>query len=212
MYTRRSLLRTWLRVPLFGFIIHSSFIKFIRTSWAEAKKILPRGIARHQIVGMNPDEVDNRNLDIDPVDQFGTMGPTDVSVDLETFRLKLKGEVDHPLSLSYNQILRYPSSTEAVLLICPGFFAINGRWTGVNLKPLLRDAQVRKTATYIDVKGAYEKVARIPLEDLERKKIFLAYSVNGIVLPQKHGFPLRLVFEGAYGDSWVKYVDEIIVS
>jgi len=31
---------------------------------------------------MNPAEIDNRDLDIDPLGQFETMGPTDVSIDL----------------------------------------------------------------------------------------------------------------------------------
>ncbi|RPJ09258.1 MAG: hypothetical protein EHM36_04490 [Deltaproteobacteria bacterium] len=34
---------------------------------------------------------------------------------------------------------------------------------------------------------------------------------NGEPLPRKHGFPLRLVFEDAYGSDWVKYVDELSV-
>ncbi len=83
---------------------------------------------------MNPAEIDNRNLDIDPLEKFGTMGPTDVAVDVKTYRLKITGAVNHPLSLSYDQILKFPSLTELVLLICPGFFANNGRWTGVSLK------------------------------------------------------------------------------
>jgi DMSO/TMAO reductase YedYZ molybdopterin-dependent catalytic subunit len=101
--------------------------------------------------------------------------------------------------------------TEVVLLICPGFFANNGRWTGVSLKTLLQEARVKKEATYLDIKGAYGKGVRIPVKDIDRKKIFLAYRVNGETLPQKHGFPLRLVYEDAYGYDWIKYVDEVVV-
>jgi sulfoxide reductase catalytic subunit YedY len=35
--------------------------------------------------------------------------------------------------------------------------------------------------------------------------------VNGETLPRKHGFPLRLVYEDAYGSEWVKYVKEVVV-
>ena len=76
---------------------------------------------------------------------------------------------------------------------------------------LLQEAQVRKEAHYIDIKGAYEKVVRIPLKELHQKKIFLAYRINGEPLPMKHGFPMRLVFEDAYGYDWVKYVEEIVI-
>ena len=71
---------------------------------------------------MNPAEIDNRSLDIDPLDQFGTMGPTDISVDLAAYRLKVTGEVGRPLSLRYDEILLRSSITENVLLVCPGFF------------------------------------------------------------------------------------------
>jgi hypothetical protein len=73
--------------------------------------------------------------------------------------LKVTGAVNHPLSLSYDQILKLPSLTEVVLLICPGFFANNGRWTGASLKTLLQEAQVKKEATYLDIKGG--KVPRV---------------------------------------------------
>ncbi len=161
---------------------------------------------------MNPAEIDDRNLEIDPLGKFGTMGPTDVPIDLKTYRLKVTGKVERPLSLSYDEILKSPPLTETVLLICPGFFANNGRWTGFNLKSFFEEAQIKKEAQFIDVVGASEKRVRIPLKDLDQKKIFLAYRVNGEALPQKHGFPLRLVYEDAYGYDWVKYVDEIVVS
>ena len=207
MWTRRKLLRTWFWASLSSLVFHPLSI-----CWAKAKQLLPKGFSKSQLKDMNPAEVDNRNLEVDTLNQFGTMGPTDVAIDLKTYRLKVTGKVGTSLSLSYDQILKYPSLTETVLLICPGFFANNGRWTGVNLKSLLEEAQIKKEAQYIDIVGASEKRVRIPLKALDQKRIFLAYRVNGETLPQKHGFPLRLVYEDAYGSDWVKYVDEIVVS
>jgi len=205
MWTRRVFLKIGLGVLLMGW-------KFVSNTWAKARQLLPKGFSKNQLKEMKPAEVDNRNLEVDPLDQFDTMGPTDVAIDLKTYQLKITGKVGRPLSLSYDQILKYPSLTETVLLICPGFFANNGRWTGVNLKSLLQEAQIKKEAQYIDIVGAGEKRVRIPLKALDQKRIFLAYRVNGETLPQKHGFPLRLAYEDAYGSDWVKYVDEIVVS
>lgn len=201
--------RIFLKIGLGAFLLGWSFVS---NTWAKAKKLLPKGLSREELKNMNPEEIDNRNLEIDPLDKFGTMGPTDVAIDLKTYRLKVTGKVKRPLSLSYDQILKYPSLTETVLLICPSFFSNNGRWTGVNLKRLLQEIQINKEAQYIDINGAHGKGVRIPLKALDQKRIFLAYRVNGEPLPQKHGFPLRLVYEDAYGYDWVKYVDEIVVS
>ena len=179
--------------------------------WAKVRQLLPKGFPKAKLLNMNPAEVDNRNLEIDPLNQFGTMGPTTIAIDVKTYRLKVSGKVGSPLSLSYDQILKYPSVTEVVLLICPGFFSINGRWTGVHLKDLLREAQIKKEAQYVNISGAGSSVG-IPLKTIQEKRIFLAYQVNGVTLPRKHGFPLRLVYEDAYGSGWVKYVDEVVVS
>ena len=212
MWTRRIFLRRWFWFPLLGFALNFSFLfKWVSTAYAKAKQILPKGFSKSRLINMNPAEIDNRNLEIDPLNQFGTMGPTDLAIDSKTYRLKVTGKVGRPLSLRYDQILNYPSVTETVLLICPGFFSNNGRWTGVNLKSLLQEVQVKKEAQYIDVNGAHGKGVRIPLKATDQKRIFLAYHVNGEPLPQKHGFPLRLVYEDAYGYDWVKYVDEIVV-
>jgi DMSO/TMAO reductase YedYZ molybdopterin-dependent catalytic subunit len=113
--------------------------------------------------------------------------------------------------LRYDEILKLPSTTEDALLICSGYFSNHGRWTGVHLKDLLKEAQPTKDAMFIDIKG-HEQQMRIRLENIYSKKLLLAYRVNGEPLPQKHGFPLRLVYAGVYGADWIKYVDEIIVA
>jgi sulfoxide reductase catalytic subunit YedY len=206
MWTRRKFIKI-----LFCALLSSLVFNPLSIGWAKAKQLLPEGFPRSQLLYMNSEEIDNQNLAIDPLNRFGTMGQTDVAIDLKTYRLKVTGKVGRPLSLSYDQILKYPSVTEVVLLICPGFFSFNGRWTGVSLKDLLQEAQIKKEAQYIDINGAGHSV-RIPIKMIEQKRIFLAYRVNGITLPQEHGFPLRLVYEDAYGSNWVKYVNEVIVS
>ena len=212
MLTRRGLLKKSFVTILLGFFA-DLFVpwKWASRSWAQARELLPKGFPKSKIADMNPAEIDNQNLDIDPLDQFGTMGPTDVSVDLAAYRLKVTGEVSRSLSLRYDEILARPSITETLLLICPGFFANNGRWTGIRLKDLLEEAQPKKEAMFIDIKG-HGKEMRIPLENIYRKTIFLAYRVNGDPLPKKHGFPLRLVYADVYGADWIKYVNEIVIA
>ena len=212
MITRRRLLERCLSAVAGGFVICSlSSWRWVSKAWAVVKEILPKGFSKSKLKDMNPAHVDPRNLDLDPTDKFGTMGPTDIAVDLGTYRLKIGGEVNRPLSLTCEEILKLPSMTEDVLLVCPGFFANYGRWTGVHLSTLLQEAQPKRNALLADIKGGRDKVVRIRLDSIERKKIFLAYRVNGESLPKKHGFPLRLVYEEVYGDEWVKYVDEIVV-
>ena len=163
MWTRRNFLRKSFGVSLGILFVTSSLWNFVSNAWARTKKILPKGFSKEELKNMNPEEIDNKNLEIDPLDKFGTMGPTDLVICPKTYRLKVTGKVVRPLSLSYDQILKYPSLTETVLLICPGFFSNNGHWTGVHFKALLQEAQVKKEAHYIDINGDQGKGVRIPL-------------------------------------------------
>jgi DMSO/TMAO reductase YedYZ molybdopterin-dependent catalytic subunit len=209
IWTRRNFLVKGLGVFLSAFF-SSLWERLVSVSWAKVKQLLPKGFPKEQLIHLDPGDLDTRNLEIDPLEKFGTMGPTDIAIDPATYRLKLAGKVETPLSLSMDQIKQFPPVTEVVLLICPGVFANNGRWTGVPVKILLEETKAKKGAQSVVIKGA-EKAVQVPLEELHHKKILLAYQVNDATLPRKHGFPLRLVLEGHYGYEWVKYVDEIEV-
>ena len=175
-------------------------------------KILPRGTRLETLVNENPAWIDARNLEIQPLEKFGTMGLSDHVTDLSAWRLTVSGEVKKSLSLTYDQIRNLPGIEKPVLLICPGFFANHGRWKGFSLIELAKPAGLKKGVHFVDISGPagpYEKTGRFPLKEIQSAKIFLAYQVNGEPLTPKHGFPLRLVAEGYYGYEWIKYVDKI---
>ena len=183
--------------------------------WAVAqtrKKILPRGTPRESLVEENPASVDPRNLDITPLKAFGTMGLEDQDVNLEKWRLVITGEVKTPLALTYEEIKALPAIERDVLLICPGVFANYGQWKGISVRELLKMANAKPGVTHVTVRGpegSYESLQRYPIEDILSDKVFLAYQVNGEILPRKHGFPLRAVAEDYYGFDWIKYVYKV---
>jgi DMSO/TMAO reductase YedYZ molybdopterin-dependent catalytic subunit len=194
-------------------LVFSPIANGIRVAFAKAKKIiLPKGTRMDTLVSKNPANLDTRNLDLTPVEAFGTMGLSDHKVDLNRWRLEIGGLVEHPLKLSYAQVTEMPSLKKDVLLICPGVFAYHARWEGVSVAKLLDMAQASPNATHVSFSGpkeGYQKTERFPIADILSDKVFLAYGVNGSVLPKKHGFPLRVVAEDYYGGDWVKYVYKI---
>lgn len=215
VHSRRQFIR--FMTGVFGglYFLADPLLIGIRWAWAESKRIiLPKGTKRESLVGENPANLDTRNLEITPLEDFGTMGPTNLAIDLNVWKLKVAGQVKTPLSLTYSQLIDLPAIEREVLLICPGFFANHGRWEGVSIMELLRRAGADSDVTHVTIRGpegTYPKVARYPVEDILSNKVFLAYKVNGKDLPRRHGFPLRLVAEGSYGYEWVKYVHEVTV-
>jgi sulfoxide reductase catalytic subunit YedY len=140
------------------------------------------------------------------------MGLSNHPVHMPSWRLIVEGNVAVPTRIPYSEIAKLPSIERKVLLICPGVFVNHGRWKGISLMTVLGLAQMRADTTHISVygpKGTREKMERFPIADVRSDKVFLAYAVNGETLPQRHGFPLRIVAEDYYGDEWVKYVYRI---
>jgi DMSO/TMAO reductase YedYZ molybdopterin-dependent catalytic subunit len=162
-------------------------------------------------MGMKAGEfsMDTRNLEITPLKDFGTMGKSGYEVKPRAWRLEVDGHVKKPLQLTYPKILGLPAIERNLLLICPGFFANHGRWKEISMKNLLEiavvDSDVRHV-TFSGPKGPHEKVERFTIRDLFENRVFLAYRVNGVTLPIRHGFALRVVAEDYFGEYWVKYV------
>jgi len=162
------------------------------------------------LISRNPAEVDNSKLPITPTEEIHTTGSAP-EVDIAQYRLNIDGLVDTEVALAYDTLLRYPTVTNVVLLICPGFFADNAEWTGVPVTTLLAEVGIKPQARQLVFYAldGYRKV--LYLEEIQRDGVFLAHTVNGQVLPIEHGFPLRLVVTGEYGSVWVKWVNRIEV-
>lgn len=210
MSTRRHFLRLALGSSA-GATLLGPLGSAAQRAWAAAKKVLGKGTTRDSLIHEDPAALDTTQLEITPLEEFGTMGPTDEVVNLDTWRLEVSGQVKKPLQLTYAQLTALPSVERAVLLICPGFFANHGRWKGVSMRALLQQAEPDRTAAHLAIEARGGKTVKYPLADVLSDTVFLAYQVNGQPLPRKHGFPLRVVAEGTYGSDWAKYVERITV-
>ncbi len=183
--------------------------------WAEAKRrILPKGTDPENLINDDPEKIDASNLEITPLEKFGTMGESDREEDMEAWRLSVVGRVQRPLSQDYAQLTGLPSVERKELLICPGVFSYNAVYRGVMLGRLLQEAGIGPGAAKVVISGPFgkwDKVETFTLAEIEKGRVFLAWSVNGRILPAKHGFPLRVVAPDRYGDDWVKYVAKVEV-
>ncbi len=159
------------------------------------------------------------------------------SIDTETFRLTIKGEVNTPLSLSLDDLRKNFEPVEIVAVAqCSGNsrgFSQprvgggqlgngamgNARWKGVRLKDVLEKAGVKASAKQIAfdgldtavMPGTPDFVKALGLSQAVNGEILIAYSMNGEDLPMLNGFPIRLVVPGHYATYWVKHLHEITV-
>jgi DMSO/TMAO reductase YedYZ molybdopterin-dependent catalytic subunit len=160
--------------------------------------------------------------------------PTEIDVD--SFRLGIRGHVERPMSLTLDEILALPRVELAAVNQCSGnsrgYFAPrvaggewsngamgNARWTGVRLRDLLDRAGVRAGAVQVRFNGMDEPVVAgapdflksLDIDHARDGEVMIAYAMNGEPLPLLNGFPLRLVVPGWYSTYWVKMLTDIEV-
>ena len=182
----------------------------VRVVYAATKrKILPKGTPMRILTGKNPATLDARHLETTPIEQFETMGQSNYSISTRIWRLEVIGAVERPTKFTFEELIQRPTFERNVLLICPGFFAYHGRYRGISAADLLAEAGIKPDVTHIEFSGPNDprrRTERFSLDEVRANKVFLAYRVNGVSLPTRHGFPMRLVAEDHYGARWVKYV------
>jgi DMSO/TMAO reductase YedYZ molybdopterin-dependent catalytic subunit len=121
------------------------------------------------------------------------------------WQLRIHGMVDRPMTLTYDDLIKKPMIDRDITLACVseavgGNFIGNAQWQGTLLAPILRKARIQRGADQIvmrDVHGMTIGVATDPT--LDGRDSMLAVAMNGQVLPQAHGYPVRVVIPGLYG-------------
>jgi len=177
--------------------------------------------------------------DITPADKHfirnnGTMPEPMSKAD---WRLKIDGEVEDELELSYDQLKNeFETVTLRLQLECGG----NGRagfnplprgnpwtigaigcaeWTGVRLRDVLRRAGLKQSAVYTGhysydehLSGDPDRPAISrggPIDKMMDPHTIIALQMNGEDIPIEHGFPARIVAPGWAGSVSQKWVTRI---
>jgi DMSO/TMAO reductase YedYZ molybdopterin-dependent catalytic subunit len=137
------------------------------------------------------------------------------SVDLATWTLKVTGDVDTPITLSYQELLDRPMVEADITLACVsneigGDLVGNARWLGCRLDDLLAEAGIGSGADQVVGRSVDGFTAGFPTAMLDGRDALVAIGMNGEPLPAQHGFPARLVVPGLYGYvSATKWLAEI---
>ena len=135
-------------------------------------------------------------------------------VDVKNWQLSVTGLVDRPMTLTYPQLLARPSLTEIVTLECVGNSigdnAIGtAEWEGISLKALLEEAGVASQAHDVVFRAADGYSDSIRVERALVGDVLVAHKMNGVPLPQGHGFPARIIVPGIYGMKNVQWLTAI---
>ncbi len=118
-------------------------------------------------------------------------------VELETWDLRIWGEVDHELRLGWEELLALPSVEVTQDIHCVTRWSkFDLTFKGVPWRELAPLVAPRPGARYAIAHAEQGFTANVPVSFLEREGALLAYEADGEPLSPEHGWPLRLVDPG----------------
>src|SRR5215207_2040691 len=155
---------------------------------------------------------------IAPNDKFYTVtkNVVDPNVDVGFWRLEIGGLVEEPKSFSFEDLTNLAGLEQESTLMCisnrigAGLMS-NAVWQGVRLRDLLAASRPADGALEVFLNGADAYTDSFAFDKAMDPTTIVAFAMNGQPLPQRHGYPARVVVPGLYGEKNVKWVTRIEV-
>ena len=146
----------------------------------------------------------SKNLVADPI------------VDGKSWNLAVDGQVEHPFTLSYQEVLALRMQKQYESMMCisnevGGQYMSNALWEGVPLVDLLQRAGVKPGASKVVFHAVDNYTDSIHLSKALEPTTLMAVYMNGVPVPENHGFPARLLVPGIYGMKHCKWLTRIEV-
>ncbi len=127
--------------------------------------------------------------------------------DPATWDLRIDGEVRETKRLSYHELRAFPSVIDVSDFHCVESWSIfDIAWQGIRFSDIADLVGPTERARFVIVGCENQYTTSLPLDDLMRPDVLLAWSMNGQDLSPEHGFPLRLVVPHKYAYKAVKWV------
>jgi DMSO/TMAO reductase YedYZ molybdopterin-dependent catalytic subunit len=219
---RQTLLRRGLILGGVGLLAAFAF-RFI-TQGAHAPTVTLRGFKSRVVPPPQPNygsivPIPHLSSEITPNDQYYVVSKNllaDPVVNGQSWRLTIGGQVEQPYTLTYAELLTLPMRRQYESMMCisnevGGPYMSNALWEGVPLNVLLQRARPKPGATKVVFSCADDYSDSIHLTKALEPTTVLAVRMNGQTLPERHGYPLRLLVPGIYGMKHAKWITRIEV-
>ena len=147
------------------------------------------------------------------VEKILDMGGTPGTATVANWSLRVHGEVERPVVLSYQDLL----NLEQVHIICDihcvtGWTLLDSRWSGVRLATIMDRVSPRKSGGFIIFEAAGGYTSNVPIREIRKENVILAHSFFGEKLQRAHGAPVRVVIPDRYFYKSAKWLEAVNVT
>jgi DMSO/TMAO reductase YedYZ molybdopterin-dependent catalytic subunit len=119
--------------------------------------------------------------------------------DLATWDFKVFGEVEHPVTLTYDELQALPPTEVTVDIHCVTRWSrFDTSFKGVHWRELAKLVRPKPAARFVVAHAEQGFTSNVPLEALEDDHAVVAWEADGQLLEPAHGWPLRLVIPSRY--------------
>ena len=143
-----------------------------------------------------------------------TKNVMDPRVNVDLWHLEVNGLVQNPATYRFQDLKGFNQIEQETTLMCisngldAGLIS-NAVWKGIILRDLIDPAGPMADARRVRLFGVDNYTDTIPLEKALDPTTLLAWEMNGRSLPDRHGYPLRAIVPGYFGEKHVKWLTRI---
>jgi DMSO/TMAO reductase YedYZ molybdopterin-dependent catalytic subunit len=135
-------------------------------------------------------------------------------IKVEEWSLTVDGLVEKPVVLDYKTVQALPAFEDVRVLQCIGNPLGGGQigninWKGFDFAEVLKQVKVKANATHAKFEAADGYSTSVELKWITQPGVMMAYEMNGEPLSFKHGFPLRILMPGLYGQKMPRWITRI---
>ena len=143
-----------------------------------------------------------------------TKNVIDPRVNVDLWHLEVNGLVENRATYRLQDLKAFNNVEQETTLMCisngldAGLIS-NAVWKGIALRDLLDPAGPMAEAQRVRLYGVDNYADTIPIEKALDSTTLLAWEMNGEKLPDRHGYPLRAIVPGYFGEKHVKWLTRI---
>jgi DMSO/TMAO reductase YedYZ molybdopterin-dependent catalytic subunit len=134
-------------------------------------------------------------------------------VDLATWNLTVSGEVEQPLTLTFEQLRALPATDVTTDIHCVTRWSrFDARFKGVHWRELAALCAPKPSARFVLAHAEQGFTANVPLAALEDEHALIVYEADGEPLTPEHGWPVRLFIPTKYFWKSAKWLRSLELS